>query len=162
MIYVCRNNVACQARKNIYWLLKENSVPLLKVILFGFYVRWVLCVVLCRKRKLHCVWDFQATGRQRSLLICLLVLNSRKLGSSALPRHPALLSHFLSCFSPLFFRSLVTKTQRQACLYIVSNYLLSFILSVPLPGPLKMKWEGRSHCIAAPTAETLLPTNPIY
>lgn len=41
--------------------------------------------------------------------------------------------------SLLFFRSLVAKTQPQACLYIVSNYLLSFILSVPLPGPLKMK-----------------------
>lgn len=55
------------------------------------------------------------------------------------PPAPALLSHFLPCFSPLFFRSLVTKTQRQACLYTVSSYLLSFILSVPLPGPLKMK-----------------------
>lgn len=55
------------------------------------------------------------------------------------PPAPALLSHSLPCFSLLFFRSLVTKTQRQACLYIVSSYLLSFILSVPLPGPLKMK-----------------------
>lgn len=146
----------------MYWLLKENSIPFVQS-----NPLWFLCnmyyecfVWFFVERGNFIVYEIfkPLAGRGACWFVCLFWTQ----WSLVHLYSPPPFSLTFSRFSPLFFHSLVTKTQRQACLYIVSNYLLSFILSVPLPGPLKMKWEGRSHCIAAPTAETLLPTNPTY
>lgn len=105
---------------------------------------WVLCMVLCKKRKLHCASDFLSHWQAEKLDL-FAYFELQEVPTHIAPPLPHIPSGFLSCFSPLFFCSLLIKTQPQACLYIVSNYLLSFILSVPFQGLLR--WSERDEAI---------------